>query len=353
MIKQTIISLFVVWLVISFVGCNTPSSSTPHTTTTTNLTTTPNTSHTPSTTVVSTTPPKTSTATIPPNTTTAAVVTDPLVQYMLELINQHRTQNGLMPVSYANNQAAQNHAEDMLKNYYLSHWDTDGQKPYMRYTIEGGINAEGENSAYYGWFDQSEDASRYVTIDPKQILEDLENQMMFDDAASNWGHRDNILNKRHKKVNIGIAYDDHRLALVQQFEGDYINFTQLPRFSDGNLTASGKISLGDIDSVTVYYDPLPKPMTQSELVNGPHYYSMGIRIATILPPPPPGYAYSNLPENTFQAVRWDVDDSGTFSIQAELGTTIEQNGSGVYTVVFRSKDAGEYILLSNYSVVIP
>lgn len=351
--KQIIIALFTVWLVLSFTGCNTLPSSSLEATTATNLTTTDTTSHISSTTTKSTTFPTTTTQSFPQNTTIPAVVGDPLVQYMLELINYARTQNSLMPVSLGTNPAAQSHAEDMFNNFYLSHWDTGGLKPYMRYTLEGGINAEGENSAYYGWFDKSEDASRYVTIDPRQILEELESQMMYDDAASNWGHRDNILNKWHKKVNIGIAYDDHRLTLVQQFEGDYIIFTQPPSINDGALTASGIITLGTIDSITVYYDPPPKPMTQSELNSGPGYYSMGNRIATIVPPPPPGYAYSGLPENTVQADSWNVDDSGAFSIQADTGTTIVQNGRGVYTVVFRSKAGDEYILLTNYSVFIP
>ena len=86
----------------------------------------------------------------------------------------------------------------MFNNFYLSHWDTDGLKPYMRYTLAGGVNYEGENSAYSGWWDKTQDPNLYIEIDPKQELSDLEYQMMYDDAASNWGHRDNILNKWHK-----------------------------------------------------------------------------------------------------------------------------------------------------------
>jgi hypothetical protein len=271
---------------------------------------------------------------------------------MLERINLDRTQNGLTPVSLGDNPAAQNHAADMFNNYYLSHWDTEGLKPYMRYTLQGGFNAEGENSAYYGWYNKSDDASRYVTIDPKQILEGLEDQMMYDDAGSNWGHRDNILNKWHKKVNIGIAYDDHRLTLVQQFEGNYIEFTQVPHIENGILALSGKITLGTVDSITVYYDPLPKPMTQDELIAGPGYYDMGKQIALVVSPPPPGYAYSGLPEHTVQATQWETSESGGFSIQADIGPMMSKSGQGVFTVVMRSKTGNESVILTNYSLFI-
>ncbi len=350
--KKTFICFLFVWLAISCAACNAPPSATVTTTATLSLTITPTTSYIPTTTPASTTPPATTTISIPP-ITTPAPITDPLVKFMLDRINSDRTQNGLTPVSLGNNSAAQNHAEDMFTNFYLSHWDIDGLKPYMRYTFAGGINAEGENSAYYGWYDKSDDAHRYVTIDPQQILAELQDQMMYDDAASNWGHRDNILNKWHKKVNLGIAYDDHRLTLVQQFEGGYISFTQPPALVNGILTARGRISLGVIDSVTVYYDAPLRTMTQAELVSGPSYYTMGNRIATVVPPPPPGYAYSGLPENTVQAGTWEVDEAGSFSVQADINTMTSTKGSGVYTVVFRSKSGDENISLTNYSVILP
>ncbi|HLC23617.1 MAG TPA: CAP domain-containing protein, partial [Dehalococcoidia bacterium] len=134
-----------------------------------------------------------------------------LVQYVLDLINKDRADYGLAPVTLGANQAAQKHADDMLAGFFLSHWGTDGHKPYMRYTLEGGVNYDMENSAYTGWYDKSENPDRYVALDVKVALQKLEYAMMYDDAGSDWGHRDNILNKWHKKVNIGIAYDGHRL----------------------------------------------------------------------------------------------------------------------------------------------
>ena len=249
------------------------------------------------------------------------------------------------------NAAAQIHAQDMFDNYFLSHWGTDGLKPYMRYTIAGGTNYEEENSAYSGWYDRSVDPGHYAPIDPKAELKQLEYQMMYDDAGSNWGHRDNILNEWHKRVNIGIAYDTRRLTLVEQFEGDYIQFTGLPALDNGLLSLSGNVTLGALDSVAVFYDPLPQPMMQSDLLNGPRSYSLGTRAATIIPRPPPGYYYSQLPDDAVQASIWEVNGS-TFTVRADIKAILEQRGSAVYTIVVWTKAGSDYLSLTNYSLSV-
>ena len=68
-----------------------------------------------------------------------------LVNYALSLINSDRQSNGLQNVSLSSIDSAQLHAEDMLKNGYFSHWDMNGYKPYMRYTLAGGQGAVAEN----------------------------------------------------------------------------------------------------------------------------------------------------------------------------------------------------------------
>ncbi len=288
--------------------------------------------------------------TAPPITTQQAV--SELVQYTLDLINKDRADHSLPSVTLGSNAAAQQHAENMFREFYLSHWDTDGMKPYMRYTLAGGMNNESENSAYSGWFDKSEDPRRYRSIDAKEEIAQLEYAMMYDDAGSNWGHRDNILNKWHKRVNIGVACDEHRLALVQQFEGDYLSISQPPVFLDRTLVVIGQTTLGTVDSVAVYYDPLPVPLTQADLEAKPHSYSLGTRVATVIPPPPPGYFYTELPPGAVQAEYWNTDPPGSFSVRAALGSVLDANGSGVYTIVIWTKTAGEYLALSDYSVFV-
>ena len=65
--------------------------------------------------------------------------------YMLALINSERRKAGVNPVVLGTNNAAQLHAESSLADCVSSHWGTDGLKPYMRYSLAGGYQSNGEN----------------------------------------------------------------------------------------------------------------------------------------------------------------------------------------------------------------
>jgi hypothetical protein len=200
---------------------------------------------------------------------------------MLGLINQDRQAAGLNPVALNYNAAAQIHAQDMLDNNYLAaHWGTDGYKPYMRYTVAGGLNYEQENSAYY---------SSSNTLDIKQELKKLESAMMAE-VAPNDSHRVNILNKWHKKVNLGIAYNPNNtktITLVQQFEGDYVEYSKPPTLNGKILSLTGHFLQQTIklQNIFITYDDPPKPLTTARLNQDQyHHYDFGQRVGVILPP---------------------------------------------------------------------
>ena len=64
---------------------------------------------------------------------------------MLELINAERRRAGVTPVVLGTNDAAQLHAESSLAHCTSSYWGADGLKPYMRYSLAGGYQSNGEN----------------------------------------------------------------------------------------------------------------------------------------------------------------------------------------------------------------
>jgi uncharacterized protein YkwD len=275
-----------------------------------------------------------------------------LMQYTLELINLDRQAAGVNPVTLNFNAAAQIHAKDMFDQYYWAHWGTDGLKPYMRYTNEGGLGYEKENAAYTGTLDPGEDKILLASINVKNEIKALENQMINNDAKANWGHRDNILYKWHQKVNIGLAYDKNRIALVQQFEGNYVDYIQPPTLSGNTLSLSGRTRIGVLNNVTVCYDATPKPLTPHELISGPyHSYDLGNRIGYIVMPPPPGQYYSSLGAEAIQAEKWDSNQSGQFSIQTDISKFLA-TGKGVYTIVLVSKVNEELVNLSNYTILV-
>lgn len=307
-----------------------------------------------------------------------------LVQYALQLINKDRKENSLPAVALGNNTAAQEHAEDMLKNNYFSHWGMDGMKPYMRYTLAGGFNYEQENvfTVYTIWIGGKDPSYK---IDPMEMLDEAENELM-----TSPGHRKNILYKWHKKINLGIAYDQERLTLVQQFEGDYVKFNELPILQNGLLSFSGEV-LDDfqIKEVHVWYDPLPHSLTLGQLA-ATYAYSIGSKPAVfIVPPAPPGSYYASsvttysyeVPLDPYEvspdapvrdpspfsvqirpvpflassqvrlleAKYWDILGK-EFSITANLSDIISEFGDGVYTVLIWGEKGDESIRLTNYAI---
>ena len=294
-------------------------------------------------------PPSTSssTATPPP----APPRLDDLTAYALELINNDRADHGAAPVGLGNNAAAQQHAEDMLENYYIAHWDTGGYKPYMRYTLAGGEGAMAENAAYSGFFDPGDDPDLYVDLEPRDAIRDHEFGMMYDDAHANWGHRDNIIAPGHQLVNLGIAFDDHRLAYIQHFEQQRVTFVQLPAMIGPRLTMSGVlgIGLGELKQVAVYRDPLPQQMSPTQLNNGPRSYSVGEgdAAAVILRPLPPGFFYPNLGPQNVVADIWEASGR-QFSIEAAVGPLARL--PGVYTVLLFA--AGSDDPLTTFSIFV-
>ena len=185
--------------------------------------------------------------------------------YMLQLINSERTRAGAGSVVLGDNIAAQIHAETALANCFSSHWGLDGLKPYMRYSLAGGYQSNGENGH----------GSDYCIKESDQYLPVTDIQGEIREAVAGWmnspGHRRNMLNPSHKKVNIGIAWDRYNVKAFQHFEGDYVEYARLPEIHEGVLTLAGRTTnearLGgrrDLD-VQIYYDPPPEPLTLGQV----------------------------------------------------------------------------------------
>ena len=175
--------------------------------------------------------------------------------YMLELINEERVRAGLDHVAMAENVAAQLHAESSLEDCTSSHWGGDGLKPNMRYSLAGGYQANGENGHGLDYC--------ITSADGYQAIANIKHEI--DEAMNGWmqsaGHRDNILDPWHRKVNIGLAWDNYNFVAFQHFEGDYIEYERLPTLTGNNLTFVARVKNGVTLSdewdlaVQIYYDP--------------------------------------------------------------------------------------------------
>lgn len=259
---------------------------------------------------------------------------DELVNYALSLINSDRKADGLLNVSLSQVSSAQKHADDMLRNDFFSHWGTDGSKPYMRYTLTGGRGAVAENIAAF---------TRGVPWDLKAALNSLESNMMNNDAASNWGHRDNILNPFHNEVSIGVSYGSGQAYLVQDFIDYYVQWSTFT-VTQGGVSLVGSLSKPmSLNQVNIFYDAQSSNLTNDQLENPPYTgsYTQGTFVGMALPP-----NYRSQQGITITAQTW-VQSGLLFEVRFDLSPAFNAHGIGVYTIYLQTADQDS---LTSYSI---
>ena len=229
------------------------------------------------------------------NTTdTASVVNQRHIQqkqYMLGLINSQRADAGVGSVTLGDNVAAQLQAEAGLENCFSSHWGLDGLKPYMRYSLAGGYQSNGENAR--GWNYCITAADGYAPI--SGIIQEIR------EAIDGWmqspGHRRNLLDRWHKQVNIGLAWNRYNTVMYQHFEGDYVEFDQPPSIVNNVLYISGTAKNGagfdenrDL-AVQIYYEPPTHALTRGQVART-YCYDYGLPVAALRWPLGAGYTWT-------------------------------------------------------------
>lgn len=111
------------------------------------------------------------------------------------LVNEERAKAKMEALELDTNPIAQRYAEKMLSTGEFKH------NPELPSTMD-------ENIKYYTGRDE---------FTARDALSRLMYEMVYDDSAYSWGHRDQILNKDYRRVSVGMAYDRGRLYLVQDF----------------------------------------------------------------------------------------------------------------------------------------
>ena len=314
---------------------------------------------------------------------------------MLALINAERRISGLDPVVLGDNNAAQLHAEASLEGCFASHWGLDGLKPYVRYSLAGGYQSNGENVSGSDYCIRASDGYRSIGSIDQEIKETMEGWM------SSPGHRRNILDKWHKKVNIGLAWDRYNFKAIQHFEGDYVEYDRLPSIESGVLSFEGEAKNGvtfggDRDlGVQIYFDPSPHTLTRGQLTRT-YCYRSGLQIASLRPPLRGNSYYS---EDTFTTTHGSCPDpyaipadaaaprspeeanrfwqgaydasqrlaeqpitvpwitasdwtarGDAFAASVRISDLLAHYGSGVYSLIIWGNIGGEDVIISEYSL---
>ena len=311
---------------------------------------------------------------------------------MLVLINEARTSEDLLPVVLGDNSAAQLHAEASLAGCISSHWGLDGSKPHMRYSATGGYQVNSENVSGRDYCLTASDTYRITT---SNIRGAIKNDM--DWLINSPGHYKTIITPHYRMVNIGIAFDDYNLKIVQQFEGDYVTFDQLPTLADGQLVLSGRTRNGVTlhptnTGVALFYDPLPSPLTHGQIARI-YGVTSSLRVAIIRKPgsyknsadhvvrtystyqdphsipadsPAPSSAEeahefwkqaktTGKTEKTITAPWITADERNVtdteFYLSANVSSVLAEHGAGVYKVVMWGMLDGKSVTIAEYPIM--
>lgn len=133
---------------------------------------------------------------------------DSLRQTALDLANQDRSRRGFAPLRPDTllTQAAQRHAEDMLRRNYFGHYSPEGRTPSDRFAAVGGRNGAAENIFML----------RGSSLGNAPIGA---NRLAFFEQG--WmrspGHRQNLLDRRYGRFGFGLAVSGDRMYAVQLF----------------------------------------------------------------------------------------------------------------------------------------
>ena len=241
---------------------------------------------------------------------------------LLELVNGERSQAGLSGVELDDLacKVANDHARDMATNQFLSHWGSDGRKPYQRYSFAGGIDASQENVSA---------ANNIRSLTPNAVEGDLTEMhtSMHDETPPNDGHRQAILASRHTHVGFGIALNGHSLRLAELFVSRYVEVNPFPRQAKRRTTVilTGKLlnPAHFLHEVDVFFEPLPTPPS-ADWLRTPRGYALPDEYVGLRPKAPNGAHYGDGSTGDYE---WG---KGKFRVPAKLSRDVP----GIYTVVF-------------------
>jgi uncharacterized protein YkwD len=241
---------------------------------------------------------------------------------LLKLVNDERAKNSLSQLALDELACtvATAHALDMTSGQFLSHWGSDGRKPYQRYSFGGGTDAVQENLGV---------ANNIESVTPSGVFRDLDDihTSMYLETPPEDGHRRTILFPSLTHVGFGIALKGHNLRLAELYLARYLTINpisqQAPR--KAKLVLSGKVFNRTywLQEVDLYYEPLPTPPS-AEWLRTPRPYSLPTDRLVLRPRAPAGTHYLDGTTGDF-----DYDDKGYFRVPIKLF----RDEPTIYTIV--------------------
>ena len=215
---------------------------------------------------------------------------------------------------------ANDHARDMVTAEFLSHWGTDGRKPFHRYGLAGGTAAVQENCSA---------ADDIDSVSPPRVLNDLHDmhESMLNEVPPRDGHRKTILDPYHTHVGFGIALNGRSLRLDELYLARYLQIDPVAANAKPGATVriTGRLlnTSHFINEIDVYYEPLPKPPDISWLRTA-RSVSFSDDVVRLRPRAVDSMLYTDGTRGDF-----DWDHRGRFRASIKLF----RNEPGIYTIV--------------------
>ena len=279
-----------------------------------------------------------------------------LKNFALSKINEDRAKHGLSPLLQSNNSAAQIHANELLQTKTISHLTTDGFKPYMLYSLYNGTGYVQQNIGQISYIlsnhgqnyikasDLCYDFKRFYcpVIDQYKAINDLEYSMMNnDEACCNNGHKNNILNKFHTHVSIGIAFNKYYFVMVQNFENHYLSSDVKVLKNNEDIILEAKIKDENkfnfvINHVSFFLDEFPTKLNY-EKNRDKNSYDFGDLKLMISKPLPSDLKY--VQENKddsykiIEAKKWDLNNNN-IDLEFQLPDTLNTKNKILTMVVY-------------------
>jgi uncharacterized protein YkwD len=243
-------------------------------------------------------------------------------EQLLKQLNAERAAAGLseLKLDELACQVANEHARDMVNGNFLSHWGSDGRKPFHRYGFAGGTAAVQENCSA---------ADDIESVSPPRVLNDLHDmhESMLNEVPPHDGHRKTILDPFHTHVGFGIALNNRSLRLDELYLARYIQIDAVAKEAKPGSTIHIRGRLLNpshfVNEIDVFYEPPPKPPDIFWL-RVPRSVSFSDDVVRMRPRTLDGLIYTDGTRGDF-----DWDRRGQFRANIKLF----RNEPGIYTIL--------------------
>lgn len=256
---------------------------------------------------------------------------------MLERINANRAAAGATPVELdiLASRVANRQCLEAATSDFTGHWNERGEKPYQRWAFAGGRDHVGENASAM-W--------STANLDPgavEQYMARAHESFMAERAPSD-GHRRQVLDKAHTHVGLGFALRGGQFRYYEEYLDRYFELIEGPDRLVPGQRASWRFLPREgyyVYAAIVYWEPLPRPMTPSQLKSMGSYPDYSNRKVLSLWP-------RDLPTAEGGGVEVSAawTEKGSYYVQVYLDTKAPEL-TGRYSTVGKTQASGLVVLV--------